>query len=73
MRHVGAALMMSPAAVAVVRAMPDSMQIENRKLPKNDCRKSVPLFRRTKAMLPAGNENGSMTTAASAKRIRARR
>ncbi len=30
----------TPAAVAVVMAMPVSMQTENRKLPKNDIRKS---------------------------------
>ena len=35
----------TPAATAVVRLTPNSMQMENRKLPRNDSRNSRPLVR----------------------------
>jgi len=40
---VGRVAMMMPADTAVVRLTPNSMQMVNRKLPRNDSRKSRPL------------------------------
>ena len=70
----GMAAMMTPAASAVLRTMPNSMQIENRKLPKNDSRKSSRRERASRAGSPAGRRSQpAITTAAMPKRIQASR
>jgi hypothetical protein len=59
----------TPAAVAVVSAMPLSMQIENRKFPKNESRKKSHCSVRVSGASPfARNVQGSIATEAMAKR-----
>jgi hypothetical protein len=61
--------MITPAAVAVVSRTPLSMQIENRKLPRNDIRKNSPCSRRVSGVSCArGADHGSIATAAMPKR-----
>jgi hypothetical protein len=65
----GSALITRPAAVAEVSATPQSMQIENRKLPKKDCRKSCRDSKRLSGGSVAPRQvHGSSATAAIAKR-----
>ncbi len=66
--------MMTPAASAELERMPNSMQIENRKLPKNDSRKSSRCPRESSTASAAGRRShGTIASAAMAKRIPASR
>ena len=66
--------MITPAASAVLWRMPNSMQIENRKLPKNDSTKSRRRLRESSGASPAGRRShGAIATAAIAKRMPASR
>ena len=70
----GNAAMITPAASAVLWRMPNSMQIENRKLPKNDSRKTRRRPRASSAGSLAGRRShGAIATAAIAKRMPASR
>jgi hypothetical protein len=69
----GIAAMMTPAASAELCVMPKSMQIENKKLPKKDSRKSSPCVRRSSGASSDGLcSHSAMATAAMAKRSHAR-
>jgi hypothetical protein len=63
----------TPAAVAVVSAMPLNIQIENRKLPKKESKKKRRLSVRVNGSSPcARNVHGSIATEAIANRKNAR-
>ena len=61
---------MTPVALAEVSMTPVSMQIENRKLPKKDCRNRL---RPCGARPASGRVQGSITIAARPKRSQASR
>ena len=70
----GSAAMITPAASAVLWRMPNSMQIENRKLPKNDSRKSRRVVAPVERRFGGGRRShGAIATAAIAKRSHASR
>ena len=66
--------MTTPADTALVRLTPYSMQIENRKLPRNDSRNSSSRVRPLSAGSPAGlRSHGSMASPPIPKRSQASR
>ena len=72
--RAGIAAMITPAASAELRYTPASMQIENRKLPKNDSRNSRRRVGASRGCSFAGRRSqGAIATAAIAKRSQASR
>ena len=66
--------MTTPAETALVMLTPNSMQMENRKLPRNDSRNSSRRVRPESGGSSAGlRSQGSIATAAMPKRIQASR
>ncbi len=70
----GMPAMMTPALIALASRMPNSMQMENRKLPRKDSRNSRPRVRRSRGGAPgAARSQCAMATAAMPKRNQASR
>ena len=70
----GSVARMTPAAAAEVSATPDSIRIENRKLPNSDCTNSVPISERFSGASPGRlRSQGSIATAPMPKRSQASR